>query len=76
MLQKRQILQRIVDELDRAYKKRKFKTYVGKSSVMVFKKAKEQTIHFEKPFTELGKRAQESERSGDKRWGKQWNSRI
>ncbi len=38
------MLQRIVDEFYRACKKRKLKANAGKSKVMVFERAREQTI--------------------------------
>ncbi len=44
------MLQRIVDEFDRIRKKRKLKMNAGKSKVMVFEKAGEQTIDFAKPY--------------------------
>ncbi len=44
------MLQRIVDEFDRVRKKRKFKVETGKSKVMVFEKAREQTINFANPY--------------------------
>ncbi len=43
------MLQRIVDEFIRVCKRRKLKVKVGKSKVMVFETAREQTIHFAKP---------------------------
>ncbi len=43
-------LQRIVDEFDRVCKRRKFKVNEGKSKVMVFETAREQTINFAKPY--------------------------
>ncbi len=45
------MLQRIVDEFDRVCKRRKLKVNSGKSRVMVFERAREQTIHFAKPYT-------------------------
>ncbi len=44
------ILQRIVDEFDTEYKKRKLKVNAGKSKVMVFERPREQTIDFAKPY--------------------------
>ncbi len=44
------ILQRIVDEFDTACKKRKLKVNADKSKVMVFERAREQTIDFAKPY--------------------------
>ncbi len=44
------MLKRIVDEFDRVCKRRKLKVNAGKSKVMVFERAKEQTINFEKPY--------------------------
>ncbi len=44
------MLQRIVDECDRICKRRKLKVNAGKSQVMVFEKAGEQTIDFAKPY--------------------------
>ncbi len=44
------MLQRIVDEFDRVCKRRKLKVNAGKSKVMVFERAKEQTINFAKPY--------------------------
>ncbi len=45
------MLQKIVDEFDRVCKRRKLKVNAGKSKVMVFEKAKEQTIN---PFPAAG----------------------
>ncbi len=42
------MLQRIVDEFDRICKRRKLKVNAGKSKVMFFEKAGEQTIDFAK----------------------------
>ncbi len=44
------MLQRIVDEFDRVCKRRKLKVNAGKSKVMVFETAREQTINFAKPY--------------------------
>ncbi len=44
------MLQRILDEFDRVYKRRKFKVNAGKSKVIVYKRAREQTINFAKPY--------------------------
>ncbi len=44
------MLQRIVDEFDRVCKRRKLKVNAGKSKVMVFEGAREQTINFAKPY--------------------------
>ncbi len=44
------MLQRIVDEFDRICKRRKLKMNAGKSKVMVFKRAREQTVNFAKPY--------------------------
>ncbi len=44
------MLQRIVDEFDRVCKSRKLKVNAGKIKVMVFKRAREQTINFAKPY--------------------------
>ncbi len=44
------MLQRIVDEFDRICKRRTLKVNAGKSKVMVFEKAGEQTIDFAKPY--------------------------
>ncbi len=44
------MLQRIVDEFDRVCKRRKLKVNAGKSKVMVFERAREQTINFAKPY--------------------------
>ncbi len=44
------ILQRIVDEFDRVCKRRKLKVNAGKSKVMGFERAIEQTITFAKPY--------------------------
>ncbi len=46
-----EMLQRIVDEFDRVCKRRKLKVNAGKSMVMVFEKAREQTIDFAKPYS-------------------------
>ncbi len=43
------MLQRTVDEFERVCKRRKLKVNVGKSKVMVFERAREQTIDFAKP---------------------------
>ncbi len=43
-------LQKIVDIFDRVCKRRKLKVNAGKSKVMVFEKAIEQTIDFAKPY--------------------------
>ncbi len=42
------MLQRIVDEFERVYKRRKLKMNAGKSKVMVFERARDQTIDFAK----------------------------
>ncbi len=39
------MFQRIVDEFDRVCKRRKLKVIAGKSKVMVFERAREQTIN-------------------------------
>ncbi len=44
------MLQWIVDEFDRVCRKRKLKVNAGKSKVMVFERAREQTIDFAKPY--------------------------
>ncbi len=44
------MLQRIVDEFDRICKRRKLKVNAGKSKIMVFETAREQTINFVKPY--------------------------
>ncbi len=44
------MLQRIVDEFSRVCKRRKLKMNAGKSKVMVFERAREQTIDFAKPY--------------------------
>ncbi len=44
------MLQRIVDEFDKVCKRRKFKVNAGKTKVMVFERAREQTINFAKPY--------------------------
>ncbi len=44
------MLQRIVDEFDRVCKRRKLIVNTGKSMVMVFETAREQTINFAKPY--------------------------
>ncbi len=43
------MLQRIVDEFDSVCKRRVLKVNAGKSKVMVFERAREQTINFAKP---------------------------
>ncbi len=58
------MLQRIVDEFDRVCKWRKLKVNVGKSRVMVFERAGEQTIL--KNHTEWGRRLYMNVRYG---WG-------
>ncbi len=40
----------IINEFDRVCKKRKLKGNAGKSKVMVFERAREQTIDFAKPY--------------------------
>ncbi len=45
------MLQRVVDEFDRVCKRRKLKVNAGKSKVMVFERAREQTVNFAKPYT-------------------------
>ncbi len=42
------MLQRIVDKFDRVCKRRKLKVNAGKSKVMVFERAREQTIFWPK----------------------------
>ncbi len=44
------MLQRIVDEFDRVCKRRNLKVNAGKSKVMVFERAKEQSINSAKPY--------------------------
>ncbi len=44
------MLQKIEDEFDRVGKKRKLKVNAGKSKVMVFERAREQTINFAKQY--------------------------
>ncbi len=44
------MLHRIVDEFDRVCKRRMLKVNAGKSNVMVFERAREQTINFAKPY--------------------------
>ncbi len=44
------MLQRIVHEFDRVCKRRKLKVNAGKSKVMVFERAREQTINSAKPY--------------------------
>ncbi len=44
------MLQRIVDEFERVCKRRKLKVNAGKSKVMFFERAREQTIDFVKPY--------------------------
>ncbi len=44
------MLQRIVDEFDRVCKRRKVNVNAGKSKMMVFKRAREQTINVAKPY--------------------------
>ncbi len=44
------MLQRIVDEFTRVCKRRKLKVNACKSKVMVFVRAREQTINFTKPY--------------------------
>ncbi len=43
------LLQRIVYKFDRVCKRRKLKINAGKSKMMVFEGAREQTINFAKP---------------------------
>ncbi len=44
------MLQRIVDKFDKICKRRKLKVNAGKSKVMFFERAREQTIDFAKPY--------------------------
>ncbi len=44
------MLQRIVHEFDRVCKRRKLKVNAGESKVIVFERAREQTIDFAKPY--------------------------
>ncbi len=44
------MLQRTVDEFDRVCERKKLKVNAGKSKVMVFERAREQTINFAKPY--------------------------
>ncbi len=44
------MLQRVVDEFDRVYKRRKLKVNAGKSKVMAFERAKDEMISFAKPY--------------------------
>ncbi len=44
------MLQRIVDEFDRVCKRRKLKANTGKTKVMFFERAREQTINFAKSY--------------------------
>ncbi len=44
------MFQRIVYEFDRVCKRRKLKVNTGKSKIMVFERAREQTIDFAKPY--------------------------
>ncbi len=44
------MLQRIVDEFDRVCRRRQLKVNSGKSTVMVFERARGQTIDFSKPY--------------------------
>ncbi len=44
------MLLRIADEFDRVCRRRKLKVNAGKSKVMVFERAREQTIGFAKPY--------------------------
>ncbi len=44
------MLQRIVDEFYKVCKRRKLKVHAGKSKMMVFERAREQTINFTKPY--------------------------
>ncbi len=59
------MLQRIVDEFDRVCKRRKLKVNAGKSKVMVFERARKQTINSAKP--EWGQRLYLDVRYG---WGR------
>ncbi len=49
-LKARGCFKRIVDESDRICKRRKLKVNAGKSKVIVFERAREQTINFVKPY--------------------------
>ncbi len=42
------MLQRIVDEFDRVCKRRKLKLSADKSKVMIFKRAREQTLNLQR----------------------------
>ncbi len=46
----RGIFQRIIDEFDSVCRRRKLKVNADKSKVIVFKRAREQTINFAKPY--------------------------
>ncbi len=45
------MLQRILDEFEKVCKRRKLKVNSGKSKVMVFERAREQTINIAKPYS-------------------------
>ncbi len=44
------MLQRIIDEFDRVCKRRKLKVNAGKSKMMVFERARDQTVNFANPY--------------------------
>lgn len=48
------ISQRIVDEFEKMYKRRNLRAIVGKSKIMVFERARELTVDFEKPYRVMG----------------------
>ncbi len=47
------MFQRIADEFDKVCKRRMLKVNAGKSKVMVFERAREQTINFAKPHSRV-----------------------
>ncbi len=49
LAESKEMFQRIVDGFDRVCKRKKLKVYAGKSKVMVFERAIEQTFDFAKP---------------------------
>ncbi len=50
LVESESILQRVVDEFDTIYKRRKWKVNVGNSKIMVFERAKDEVISFAKQY--------------------------
>ncbi len=50
LAERKGVLQMNVDEFDRVCKRRKLKVNAGTSKMMVFERAREQTVNFAKPY--------------------------